>query len=571
MRVRSLTLAAALCFGTPLAFAETGLAAKDCTSTFRLLMENQYTNLPQFRAIFKHANPAPLSSSHELDNMRFIELAADPSKGKELVYLHLTLKVLKPLNDRVFNDEVGEGKEDVNASRNLFRALFAENVEASPALHKAMRGRFMDFKTVEAGFSPRNYPGGKTQLLRDLDYALRQTNLQFEKAMLKIYGTGSELVKKMSEEHGLVSDFTAWHLAGVAEGDPDLAAFAAREATSKFDRETSFVLKANQFSPQTAADRVAKVETSMRPRLISELGEQSPVFAKDASGKHLILSKDSIDLLRKVSVADLDEYVAAVTGSFKKRLGVSLTKEQVLVLRDYFAEADRFQPSIRAPKRVQIDLSQARHGIVSVDFAGQNVENLYQTMGAVAEAHAGGGDVGRNVIALSRRGEALSTERLARLKQNFTASAKAAGIEGELQFSGDDGVLILKSPLSEAQWTRLKQELAKGADPLSDYRMVNTGPVMKTASEVDTGGISRETVKAEDFEKKLRSELYGYLPRERVGASGISVTLDPTSKRAVVTFPGAWTSAEIAMAKKAMAEKKLAPAGYSVTFPVVAY
>jgi len=84
---------------------------------------------------------------------------------------------------------------------------------------------------------------------------------------------------------------------------------------------------------------------------------------------------------------------------------------------------------------------------------------------------------------------------------------------------------------------------------------------------VDSGAISRETVKAEEFEKKLRAELYAYLPRTRVSAGGISVVLNPETRAAEVTFPGTWNSEDIRAVQRAIQEKSLSPTGYRVRYP----
>lgn len=541
-------------------------------STFRGIMDNSYSCPGLMRAVYRLANPEELGASHEDDNLNFISLTQSPESARFL-YLHLTLKVLKPLNDRVFAGNDQSGKDEVNTARNLYRILFSENVMANSKLAAAVvgygsanpAGRFMDFKSKEWAFDPEKFPGGKERLKAEINAMLVATGLQFDQVMRRVYGNDSELVRKMRHEHGLVSDFTAWHLAGLAQGHPDLAAFAARNAASDFVYDGgAFSLNAREFSPEAAANAVERIENGLMPRLYGALGPSSRALTREDGV--LVLSREAIEILRKVDAANFEEYFLKVSGAFEFRLGVKLSAERVRDLRDYLAFVDRFSPSIRMPKREQIDLSKARHGKVSVDFAGQNVENLYQTAVAVARAFAertNDTDVGTRAIHLARAGEAVATRRLEKLKANFFSAAVAAGL-GEVKYSGDDGEIVLTNKIHEANWRRLFVELSKYPEPLAEYRIVHTPPILN-GGILDPGAMSRETVKAEEFEKNMRNRLFASIPYVRMKQLAIASTIDPNNKLLNVVLPGNWSADEVKAFRNAAADPGAMPAGYRIS------
>ncbi len=552
---------------------------KNPASTFNMYMNDTPVCGNLFRGIYRVANPEKLGISPQADNQNFIDLVAKP-EGRSKVYLHVTLKVLKPLNDRVFADEGQNGKEDVNSVRNIYRILLIENLQAHPELSKALVGigdpepqsRFLDFKTAEFAFDPALFTGGEALMMRQLDGVLVKTGLQFEAVVMKVYGPHSDLIANMAKEHGLVSDLNAWHLAGVAKGHPDAAAFAARRKASHYNPEKVNSMNVERFSETDATELVARIESDLRPKLLASIGQDSPVFAKDFSGQHVIMSKDSIDVLRKVDAVGKEDYIKKVQAEFNAKLKVQLTREQVLGLRDYYALVDTFSPSIRAAERTQIDLTKAKQGKISVDFAGQNVENIFQTMSAVAEAHAASsGSSGRRAIELSRVAEGRATKRLAELKEYFAAAAKLAGITGKVEFSGDDGELILEKPLSDEQWTALHRALERGVHDekgmlvkklVSEFRIVHTPPIFNKSAGIDPGEMSRETVKGEDFEKRIRRELYETMDGSRVKSLGLASRLNPTSHTFELTLVGGWTAAETEAVRQLAAEKGFSPLGY---------
>ncbi len=553
------------------------LAELDCFSAYSFIRSNPPGALALLRAIYGKANPIPLLGTENADNQHFVDLAASP-EGKDIVWVHGMLKPMKRLNDKIFNDEATAGKEDVNLYRNLFRIFLMDNLNAHPELPKALVAKFTDFKTVELGFDlsrlkePKNFEA-------ELDHVVRITQLQFSKVMEIEMTRNPALLKKVMEERGLTSDFRTWHLFGMSKGNPDFAVFAARQSAGLFDREHGIALKAHVFTEDSVLKPLRDIEETIKPRLLRGLGADSPLFDRYEGGDHLVLSRDAIDILRKVSAATFEEYAAIVRKDFEARFNRTLGDPQILDLRDYFALADDFQPTVRLVERTQIDLKNATDGLLNVDFAAQNVENMHHTMGALAQAgaHLRANKPGAGTLAIerAREGEKLATIRLMELQETFDAARQEAGISGEYQHSGDDGsVLVRGSPTPEQREKfyrallrgRTDKPYRRGVPPASDYRVVFLPP-LKGKDGVDTVALNLESVKGENFEKALRGSLYGKVALTDLKQVGISVDMDPATKTYRLVFFGPKAAVEAVQkeAQTVMSAKGLAPDGYRLT------
>ncbi len=547
------------------------LAELDCFSVYRLVKDNRPPPYEMFRALFSSAAPEPILKSPKADNERFVATMDSPRK-EDLYFLHGMLKPLKWLNDKGFDDEYA-GKEDVNAARNLFRILFFENLAAHPELTKAVVARFTDFKTLEVAFDPRRMSDPST-FEAELNHVIRVSQIHFDQLMIlftsqKTLASGERpgVLDNILKAQGLSGDFRAWHLFGLAKGNPDKAVAAARQQGRDFDREHGIPMKAKVFTDEMLTDPVKEIEQTIKPGLLQSLGS-TRIFENYEGTQHKVLSMEAIDILRKVAAGNKEEYVAKVAKDFETRFnGIKLTEEQVLGLRDYFAKADDFQPTVRFTEPTRIDLSGATDGVLNVDFAGQNVVNMYHTMGALAISgqalKEGRPGIGSMAIEKAREGERKATARLMELKATFDAARKAAGVEGEYQSSGDDGSVILRGIPEGAARDRFYRELLKGKAPASDYRVVWVPP-MKGASGVDTAGLSRESVKGENFEKALRGQLHGKVSAADLKSVGISVDLNVEAKTYKLVFfgPQAAVQAVQAKAQTLMATSGLAPEGY---------
>lgn len=513
--------------------------ASSCTSAFRLIVDNAAPNWEMFRTLYANAEPTPLGKSLEVDNQRYIDLLAAPAAA-DLVFVHGSMKPMKRLNDHLFAEESGAGKKDVDASRNLFRILFIENLEENAELKKALVSRFIDFKSMEFAFDRTKL--AKPELFdAQINELLVTTQLQYETAMQRYLTQNPDLVRRLVEERGLTSDLRAWHHFGVATGHPDLAVCAARAATSEYDTELGMrSLGARKFDEAVIQKKLFRADRTEKKALLESLGKDSPVFMLYENSGERVLSFEALDVLRKVEAANLEEYIDKVQKDFKLRVNVTLTEAQVLQLRDYFALAGDFMPSVRGAKRGRIAFEQARFGAANVDFARQNVVNYYHTMGAMALANAravaGHESPARLAIQLSRAGDVLATNRLVELRETFDKARNAAEITGDYQHTGDDGAVILSGLPTETQQIALGRELLKLTTSPADYRIVWV-PTIQGPSGIDAAAMSKESIKGENFEKKLRQALYGQLraqgdtdPGKTMDSVAFTTVMDPAGR-----------------------------------------
>ncbi|MEZ4750893.1 MAG: hypothetical protein R3B54_09810 [Bdellovibrionota bacterium] len=547
------------------------------TSVF---IESQKPGYELLQGLFASANPRGISQSEdeiEADNRFFLEVIQAP-QAKHFIFLHGTLKPLKVLNDRVFAGEGIGGKQDVNAARNLFRILLLERFDLNPIVKKCvvaryansieLSGQFTDFKTLEIALDPGRAPDA-AQLIEEMNHEVRMAQIEFEAAMLILTRDNPEIINRLLKEKGLVSDLRHWHTFGWSFGNPDLAGAMARLVSRDFHSDRANSITPRSFSERDLQRAVARVEggegkLGLRRELIARLGASSPVFQKYEDTDHPVLSLLAIDILRSSTARNREEYVAERQRQFKEILKVELDEKAVILLRDYFSEADIFIPSIRQAKRGAINLSKARFGFHGIDYARQNVFNVYHTLGALAiAADRGVEGSGRRAVELSRAGEVLATARLTKLQMAYDKVCDAAGVEGERQKSGDDGAVIPGEHPSSAQFLRLYRGLAdvEGVMPF-DLRPTYVWPVKsEKTKELDIARMSTSGVNAEKVEKTVRGHLIGKLSEQAYQKLLIPVHIDPESHRVEIYVAGGDDDSYLAV-ENALSEPSVMPEGF---------
>lgn len=544
------------------------LAERDCLATISLIVDHP-GKLPyeMFHVLYAEANPPARGANTEADNVEYLDLAAS-ARAADHYFLHVTLKPLKQLNESVFTGETESGKKDVDAARNLFRLLLYENILAHPKLKKGLRSQFADFKTFELAFAKGDF-ADRAEFDRAVAELMSATQIHFDLAMIRYTRDNKELQQRMREVSGLVGDFRAWHLSGVGDGNPDHAAFPARFSVQDFDRERGVASRPRAYSPKEIEAHLGKIEGDLRPAVVREFRDVPGMMRKYEGTEDYVLSDQAIDILRAVPAKDLKEYVAYVKKEFERRLGVKFHptnyEDQIVLLRDYYAAADLMQPPIRVAKRVPVNLSRAAHGAVTIDFVGVNVTNMYHTMGMLAQAHRAGAKADR-ILEMMREGEGLATKRLALLKANFQKAVRAAGLKGEIQFSGDDGAVILDHPATSEEKEKLYTALFALDSQGGSYRPVWV-PGMRNESKVLDGGLmTRESVLGETIEKRLRKSLYGKVPSTDLGKVLFSVTPDPSTRTAQITVVGLNPAPQIrTLAERWAQEAGVVPDGYRIS------
>ncbi|MCB0419203.1 MAG: hypothetical protein KDD39_16265, partial [Bdellovibrionales bacterium] len=431
-------------------------------------------------------------------------------------------------------------------------------------------GRVTDLKTVGRGVGAGG-GGGPSQFIEEMNHEVRTAQIEFEASMLMLTRDNPAVIQRVLKEKGLVSDLRHWHSFGWAFGNPDLAAAAARLVARDFRSDQFNSLNPRPFSEVDLRRKVERIEGTksmpgLRAQLIDRLGAKSPVLQEYEDSDHMVLSLGAIDILRSSKARNREEYVLERQGQFKEILKVDLDETSVILLRDYFAESDIFIPSIRQAMRGSINLSKARFGFHGIDYARQNVFNIYHTLGAIAVAATKGAEgTGRRAVEMSRAGESLATERLLGLRKAYWRECDAAGIVGERQESGDDGAVIPEErPASEAL-LRLYRGLAANEDVKPfDLRPTYVWPARDEKTfELDLGRMSNSDVNAQGVEKRLRGILIRKLSPEKFERLLIPVHIDPTSRRVEVYVAGA-DEATYSIVENALTGADAMPEGHTL-------
>lgn len=536
-----------------------------CFSTYFYATEHPPTSYEFFRIFYGKADPIPLGKSIEADNAAYLSMIGQPG-NERLLYFHGMLKVLKEVNEKIFTGEGLGGREDANAARNLFRVLLAENMEKNPKLARALKGRFIDFKTFELAMDPKEYESHE-RLIAEMNGALVETQIQFSHIMSMYMQLNPTLRESLITQRGLVSETRAWHLTGVSPVHPDLAVIMARLAVANYKPDKVMSSNARSFDEEAVLGALQRVEEKTKATLQGSLPADTKLFVPYEGTAHRVLSPDAIDVLRKVPVEGSDGYYAFVGGELEKRGFGKLSETQVFLLRDYYAQSDLFQPTIRVAQRTQIDTKNATKGLLNIDFAGQNVVNLYHTMGAIAEANArrkrGDGNPALELVRLTRAGEKLATDRLLALQAHVDQARKEAGIAGEYQTSGDDGSVVLVGTPSFEQREAFYRALVARKAPISDFRIVWVPPMRKNGV-LDKAEMSKESLKGEDFEKRLRGHLYGKIPLAELKGLMFPLQIDPVTQTLHVTVVGARSPGSERQINSALGQPSLHPKGYTV-------
>lgn len=486
---------------------------------------------------------------NEADNARYIALAHGPGghvPGR--LYFEVENSILKQLNDSVIGD-----KDVVTSIGNAYKEMLLRNLQASSLLRKHMIGMYSDFKSMRF-VSDSAAPEIAVEFQRIYAMTSQTFARTLEASPLRyLHGRG----------HGIARAPGSWHLAGVG-ASADEASAAARSARHRFDPARPLTTMQDFATARTHLGERLRAAEGLRDSLQRGLRGHEGILvpARPGSPKQ-VLSEPALELMRKVTATEYAEYVRQVRDKFRRRFGVELGEDQVSDLRDYVAIADGLSASIVQAKRVVIDLGQAEHGVVSVDFAGQGARNLRETMAALAEAPAG--DAGA-AVREARAAEQRATQGMRRMNAEFDGAVQ--GLWGrdagrKVLFSGDDGIFMPGQAVTSEQKAALVGRLAATDQP-AGYRVTflprafaDTGAVIPAAQR------SRLIVSAEGVEKGLRGALDGSVPLARLQRMGIGVDLVPNAKGGGVVNLILGGEVDAAMLAQVRAKASVAlPGGY---------
>jgi len=286
---------------------------------------------------------------------------------------------------------------------------------------------------------------------------------------------------------------------------------------------------------------VRRLESSLRSAIIKSLSGTRLVEKGPASGE-LLLAKDFIEVIRKAPSSE-SSFVSYLQAIAEARLRVTLTKDVCLKIREYFTLLDLFSPSVLVGEPVEINLSKANKGALSIDFAGQNVFNLFYTADAVAFAAKRGGssvELADLAVTTARKNDIeFATPRLNSLRENIRSVVERYGL-GEVKFTGDDGMVVLQKYMNDALFETVMQDLSKYSltGGIADYRVVYIHPMVKNG--VVNGEAMRLKISAEgeSAEKKFRGWSANVFSIKSTEGLGIGVKLYPNADLMAFVFVG---------------------------------
>lgn len=420
------------------------------------------------------------------------------------IYFDVENSVQKKLNDQIFGE-----KTMVDAVNSSFMKKFYENVQSNPQLKSRISGEYKDYKSFRLRLSLKD--GDKREEVEALLNGAYKKAVDDFSAEYKAYNL-ENMSKVRTDE---VAHPERWFLAGTGEDalEANMAARGARSLTGEQAKKTSILNYKEHV--ETMSKDVREVE-SLRLSLASNKELNAAKILDTLENGTKIPSKDMINILRKYKPSDFandEAYIAAVKAKVKNIFGKDVSDDSLKSLINYQKKVDAISPPLFTRERVEINLEEAKEGIVSVDFTGIGVDNLYQQMSGLSKVNYGQSN---NTKMLKEAFNKLQghvdevTEDMNKAKRYFTESVQhVEGTKAKPLFSGDDGIYM---PETKA-WTgdnktQLVSKLSQSADP-SKYRVTFVKSKYPDGSVIPDAERSKLIVRAESLEKKLREEMVG--------------------------------------------------------------
>ena len=435
-----------------------------------------------------------------IDNRKFLQLSDADKKmqNPNVIYFDVENAVQKKLNDHVIRD-----KEMVDAINNSFMAKFKKNLAEDPMLSKKVEGVYQDYKSLRL----RAVAGNSDDVLdvqKRLSEVYKKTNKEFVKEFQKEGMT--KLITPRTDE---VVDVSTWFLSGT--GSTSLEAnMAARSArTSGFFRGNATTMSFAKQIDNLHKD-VSRIE-DLRKILAAETSLlKSGVMLED------IPSKEMIGILRKIKISDCEseaEYLLKIKQKVQSIFGADISDTQILNLKEYFEKVDSLSPPLFQRNRKAIDLSQAKEGIVSVDFTGVGVDNAFEQMrglSAVDYAQKSKEALLKDAFSKIQTNVDGVTEQMNLAKRAFSSASRDPKDPTNFPlFSGDDGILMPKSKWTEVEKKKVLRELSESADP-SKYRVTFMKTELDNGVSLPASERSVRIVRSEGIEKSLRELVTGH-------------------------------------------------------------
>lgn len=428
-------------------------------------------------------------------NNEYIRLKnADSAAKAKSIYFEVENSVLKELNDHVFKD-----KGAVDAINNAFMTKLYKNIQNDPLLSSRIKGQYKDYKSLRLRIPLKS--GDNDENFRQAFNAIyKKTNNDFVKEL-----QDRKITRQLPPLTDDVGDVGAWFKAGSGKSSIE-ANLAARNIRNTPD------------SKKTANFRAEAEKIKTRVTEINYLGKlfnyQRLVDAKIIErlpNGNTIPSKDVVEIIRKERLAGHKDKIAlynAIQNRIRQNYGSTVDPTMAKNLVQYFEKVDSLSPPVYASSRVAINLAQAKHGIVSVDFAGLGSENIYQQMKAISSATKNQ-RIEQTITDIEKSVDKV-TVRMNKAKKEFNDIVKSVDTNPtSTRFSGDDGIYMPKSvELTRTQKQQIVKKLSQSSDP-SQFRLTFVDNQYQNGKSIPQVERSRQIVKAESIEKKMRLLMVG--------------------------------------------------------------
>jgi hypothetical protein len=458
----------------------------------------------------------------ENSNRNFMsEMAKAKKSGTRSVYFDVENSVQKKLNDQIFGE-----KTMVDAVNTSFLKKFYTNIQNNPELSKRISGSYKDYKSLRFRVDLKEGENGvRFEKMFNEAYKKAVSDFTHEFNELNL----NSLIKTRTDD---IAHPERWFLAG--SGDEAIEANMAARGARTLSEEKKIAGDHLKYR-----DHIDQMDNDMREveRIRQTFNKNTDLLKLDVLEKlengNLIPTKKMINILRKYKVGDFqnDElYLKAIQKKTKQIFGKELDSDTIKTLSEYQRKVDAFSPPLFIRESVEIKLEQAEAGIVSVDFTGIGVDNIYQQMKALASVNYQ--EVNKAKMLKEAFGKLDShvdevTEEMIKAKRYFSELIQNInGRKAKPLFSGDDGIYM---PLGDA-WTDVEKKalisgLSNASDP-SKYRVTFVNTRYTNGRIIPKNERSLKIVRAETLEKSIRENIVGMTGMRPEEAKNLIIGID---------------------------------------------
>lgn len=304
------------------------------------------------------------------ENIEFIKLARNYNKSKQShVFFHIENAFLKVLNDEIFLD-----KNLSHAVTNYYQMLFYREVLRNPKLSQKIVARYSDYKSLRIAFESISDDLDQ-ELWQELGNIYQRVNRSFVQNMEK-----SLLKYQVEVGPRPAREIDRWFMPGIGR-TPFEAATASRIARRKRPIANRLIVHfADHY--RFLSEKLIAIEKT-RQKIVDIFGGIRGILVRPyGGGRHLVLSVEVIDLIRKLDTS-APHQTLILKNHLKELFGSDHRLEHVQLLINYVSDVDTFSFPIYQKGVMHLDHSPSTHGIVSIDFTQKGAEGLYHTMGNV--------------------------------------------------------------------------------------------------------------------------------------------------------------------------------------------